>query len=89
MLLQIWLSALFVKKWMQQNKTVDSSSKVCGPTIPDCVMPVQGLNLTFEDNSQMASTWSRFNSHKCVSTSLGMCTAQNSHFYLLNKHEEM
>ena len=32
----------------------------------------------------MASTWSRFTSHKCVSTSLGMCTVQNSHFYLIN-----
>ena len=44
----------------------------------------QGSNLTFEDNSQMASTWSRFTSHKCVSTSPGMCAAQNSHFYLTN-----
>ena len=44
----------------------------------------QGSNLTLEDNSQMASTWSRFTSHKCVSTSLGMCAAQNSHFYLTN-----
>ena len=42
----------------------------------------QSSNLTFEDNSQMASTWSRFTSHKCVSTSLGTCAAQNSHFYL-------
>ena len=41
--------------------------------------------LTFEANSQMASTWSRFTSHKCVSTSLGMCEAHfNSHFYLTN-----
>ena len=44
----------------------------------------QGSNLTFEDNSQMASTWSRFTSHKCVSASLGTCAAQNSHFYLTN-----
>ena len=44
----------------------------------------QGSNLTFEDNGQMASTWSRFTSHKCVSTSLGTCAAQNSHFYLTN-----
>ena len=44
----------------------------------------QGSNLTFEDNSQMASTWSRFTSHNCVSTSLGTCAAQHSHFYLTN-----
>ena len=44
----------------------------------------QGSNLTFEDNSQMASTWSRFTSHKCVSTSLGTCAVQNSHFHLTN-----
>ena len=44
----------------------------------------QGSNLTFEDNSQMASTWSRFTSHKCVSTSLGTCAAQNSPFCLTN-----
>ena len=31
----------------------------------------QGLNLTFELNSQMASTCSGFTSHKHVSTSLG------------------
>ena len=37
---------------------------------------MQGSNLTFGDNSQMASTWSRFISHKCVSTSLGTCAAQ-------------
>ena len=45
---------------------------------------IQGSNLTFEDTSQMASTWPRFTSHKCVSTctSLGTCAAQNSHFYL-------
>ena len=47
-------------------------------------LPIQGSNLTFEDNGQMASTWSRFTSHKCVSTSLGTCAAQNSHFYLTN-----
>lgn len=29
----------------------------------------QGLNLTFEVNSQMASTWSGFTSQKCISTS--------------------
>ena len=48
---------------------------------------LQGSNLTFDDNSQMASrasTWPRFSSHKCVSTSLGTCTAQNSHFYLID-----
>ena len=48
------------------------------------IILVQGSNLTFDNNSQMAGTWSRFSSHKCVSTSLGMCTAQNSHFYLIN-----
>ena len=34
----------------------------------------------------MASTWSRFTSHKSVSTSLGTCTAQYMycHFYLIN-----
>ena len=41
-----------------------------------------GSNLAFEYDSQMASTWSRSTSHKCVSTRLGTCTAQNSHFYL-------
>ena len=43
---------------------------------------MQSSNLTFEDNSQMASIWSRFTSHKCVSTSLaiGTCITQNSHF---------
>ena len=46
--------------------------------------PSQGSNLTFEDNSQMASTWSRFISHECVSTSPGTCAAQNSHFYVSN-----
>ena len=43
----------------------------------------QGSNLPFEDNSQMASTRSTFTSHKCVSTSLGMGTAQNNHFLLI------
>ena len=37
---------------------------------PDHVQ-VQGSNLTFELNSQMASTCSGFTSHKRVSTSLG------------------
>ena len=32
---------------------------------------LQGSNLTFELNSQMASTFSGFTSHKRVSTSLG------------------
>ena len=44
----------------------------------------QGSNLPFENNRQMASTWSTFTSHKCVSTSLGMGTAQNCRFYLIN-----
>ena len=52
---------------------------------------IQGSNLTSEGNkcSQMASPWSRVTSHKCVSTSLGTCTAQNSHFYLLNTSNMM
>ena len=44
---------------------------------------LQGSNLTFEDNSQMACTWSRFSGQKCVCTGLATGTAQNSHFYLI------
>ena len=40
-------------------------------TMKQTIQAIQGSNLTFELNSQMASTYSGFTSHKRVSSSLG------------------